>query len=146
MNRDACAAGACLLRCQHAAVDEQLAQLDMSRLQAAATGWRRQQRGDECALPPALPEQMDVAPELQRQLACCGNLLHVVGDEEERIRAALLLQMRDAASREDRELFAVVPERQQLRVRRVRRCNCGVNVSVLADLYLPPMLEAMMRW
>jgi hypothetical protein len=73
-------------------------------------------------------------------------LLHVVGDEEERIRAALLLQMRDAAAREDRELFAVVPERQQLRVRRVRRCNCGVNVSVLADLYLPPMLEAMMRW
>jgi hypothetical protein len=47
----------------------------------AAVRRRRQQRRDERALPPSLPKQVNVAAELQGQLARGSNLLHVVGDE-----------------------------------------------------------------
>ncbi len=73
---------------------------------------RRQQRRDERALPPSLPKQVDVAAELQGQLARGSNLLHVVGDEEQRVGAALLLQVGDAAGGENGELLAVVPAQQ----------------------------------
>jgi hypothetical protein len=52
---------------------------------------------------------MNVAPKLQWQLACRSDLLHIVADEQEGVCAALLLQVRNAAAREDGKFFAVVP-------------------------------------